>query len=192
MAERVRTTDLQAWARRKSRAFQAMGGTIARAVKDGIPVLLAEGLKHAPRHTGALRRSLRVYSRESGGAVELALHSDDPAAGMQESGGILMARRHPMTVPIGSERAYWDASGTRREPRQIAGLFRIRARNGREYLATRTGRQLVLRFALRHAVRQEGQGWATAAVRAATPQLDPRIRARVVHDLLATDRVAAP
>ncbi|MDX5317924.1 MAG: hypothetical protein LPK38_00980 [Actinomycetes bacterium] len=108
---------------------------------------------------------------------------------MQESGGILVATRRKMTVPIGSERAYWDATGTRREPRQIAGLFKIRAADGREYLVTRSGRNLVLRFALRERVYQAGQGWATEAVTKAAPKMEPGIAAVVEHDLLATDRV---
>jgi len=190
MAERVRVTDLEQWARRKSSAYARMGQTVADGARRGIYALLREGIRHAPKHTGALRRSLRVNDRSTERGVELALQSDDPAAGMQESGGTLLARRRLMTVPIGAERAHWDSSGTRREPRSIPGLFRIRAKNGREYLVTRQGRDLILRFALRRRVRQEGQGWATAAVRAAAPQLEPGIEASVQDALLATDRAA--
>lgn len=189
MANRIQVDDLAAWARRKSDAYAKLGKPVADGVRRGAFVMLQEGIRHAPKHTGALRRSLRVLDRRRGdGSVELALQSADPAAGMQEDGGILLANRRPMTVPIGAERAYWDSSGTRREPRSIPGLFRIRARDGREYLVTRTGRQLVLRFALRRRVRQEGQGWATAAALAAAPRLDQGIEVEVQDYLLATDR----
>lgn len=188
MPKRVKVKDLNKWARRHSFDYQNMGDTVREGVRDGIPELIRAGLKYAPKHTGALRRSLKVFDRKRAGGVELALQSNDPAAGMQESGGILLARQNLMTVPIGVERAYWDASGTRREPKQIAGLFRITARNGRQYLVTRTGRDLVLRFALRHRVKQEGQGWATKAVEEASQSLPSRVQAKVVDQLLATDR----
>jgi len=166
-----------------------MGRAVSDGMRDGVYRLLAEGIKHAPKHTAALRRSLRVLDRQSGNRVELALHSEDPAAGMQESGGTLQYRRHLMTVPIGIERAMWDATGTRREARSIPGLFRIRARDGRSYLVTRSGRRLVLRFALRRRVYQEGQGWATRATEAAAPAVEGAAFATVQHELLKTDRI---
>ncbi len=189
---RIRVDDLAAWARRKSWTYEHLGDDVREGVRDGIPILLREGIRWAPKHTGALKRSLKVYDRKAPtGGVELALQSDDPAAGMQEDGGILLAHRRKMTVPIGVERAYWDASGTRREARSIAGLFKIRARNGREYLVTRSGRDLVLRFALRTRVRQEGQGWASKAVRKAAPHLPPLVGASIARALLKTDRAGA-
>ena len=77
----VVTTDLEGWARRKSAAYERMGETVAAGARRGIFHLLQEGIRHAPKHTGALRRSLRVYDRRRGDTVDLALRSDDPAAG---------------------------------------------------------------------------------------------------------------
>lgn len=184
---RVVVDDLERWARRHSRAYGEMGGTVAEGVSRGVYALLSQAIRHAPKHTGALKRSIRVLDRKKGDGAELAIHSEDPAAGMQESGGRLRGRPL-MTVPIGRERAFWDATGTRREPREHAGLFRIRARDGRQYLVTREGRRLVLRYALRRTVWQDGQGWATAATEAARPELLSGIEASVVDALLATDR----
>jgi len=187
--KRVQTDDLAAWARRHSTAYARLGDDIAAGARRSIPALLRAAISEAPKHTGALRRSLSIRDRRVGDKVELAIHSDDPAAGMQQDGGLLRGRPL-MSVPIGVERRYWDSTGTRREARQIPGLFEIRARDGRRFLATRVGRQLVLRFARRRYVRQDGQGWATRAVEAAGPDLTSSVRASIVRSMLATDRIA--
>lgn len=187
VAERHPIDDLPRWTYQLKEATEGIKRSVANAVKADARTLLSYGLRYAPKHTGALRRSLRVMARRvTPEVVQLALQSDDPAAGVQETGGIIRARGNRMTVPIGSERAYWDRSGTRREPSQIAGLFKIRAKNGREYLVTRNGRELVLRFALRETVRMPAQRWATKAIDAALPSLSTHTLARMERDLLAT------
>lgn len=146
----------------------------------------------APRHTGALVRSIRVVTRQRAGQVDVALTSSDPAAGTQETGGLIRMGSRLMTVPIGVERAYWDATGTRREARDIPGLFKITAKNGRQYLVTRQGRTLILRFALRESVLMPAQYWASNAVREASRGLDKRASAMVVDTLLSSSVSGAP
>lgn len=180
-----RIVDLEAWTLERRRAVEGLPKATAQAAKRFGPHLLAAGLRNAPRHTGALRRSLRVAFRRTPKGMDVALTSDDPAALIQETGGTIRASsRRDMTVPIGQERAMWDATGTRRRARDVAGLFKIRARNGRVYLATREGGSLVLRFQLRKQVRQDGQGWASQATAESRKHMEPQIRAVFVSRLL--------
>ena len=151
--------------------------------------LLREAKATAPKHTGALRRSLSTVARRTGkGGAEVALTSDDPAAGIQETGGPIRMRRRKMTVPIGVERMYWDAPGTRREPREIHGLFKLRAKNGKEYLVTRVGRQIILRFALRESVYMPPQMWASLIVLRIANTTPHHVEAVVSQRLFATSR----
>lgn len=174
MAER--TTDLGAWLARRAAAVRSLPTASAAAAEESRPTLLREGRRHAPRASGALARSLRTSARPIGSDVALALASDSPAARIQEGGGTIKSTR-PMTVPIGPERA------RNRSARDIGGLFAITARDGRRYLATRSGRSLTLHFALRHLVRIKGQGWATKATRATAQRMEPTVRARFLRHL---------
>jgi hypothetical protein len=182
-----RIDDLEEWGEDVKARIRTLPQPLQAAARESTRMLLAMGLRHAPRHTGALRRSLRVWARATpGGGVQLALYSDDPAAGIQETGGVLRASGgRLMTVPIGEEREHWDRTGTRREAKTIAGLFWIRAKTGQEYLVTRRGRGLVLRFALRSAVKMPAQRWASKAVAAAVPHMAARVEARMTSHLLA-------
>lgn len=92
-----------------------------------------------------------------------------------------------MVVPIGSEAAFWKASGTRREASSIPGLFRITTRSGRSFLVTRNAdRSLLLRFELRAAVKMPAQFWATRALENAGPTSIAAIRRKLELSLLET------
>jgi hypothetical protein len=134
-------------------------------------------------------RSLQLVVREGArGVIEVAITSDDPAAGIQETGGVIRMGSRLMTVPIGVEARYWKESKRRREPREIPGLFKIRARNGREFLVTRQGRDLILRFALREQVRMPAQQWLSKALVSLGDVVDQRAAPVYSSQLLATSK----
>ena len=178
-------TDLGRWTKDLRDRVRTLPKAQRAEALDTARRLLASGLRHAPRHTGALRRSLRTVVRIRGTTTEAALWSDDPAAGDQDRGGTITASGRPMTVPIGEERARWDASGTRREASEVQGLFGIVAKNGKHYLVTKENGRLILRFALRWSVYQRGTGWARKATREAARGVEPGVRARYIQSLLA-------
>lgn len=176
MAERIYS--ISGYLQSRARKVQSLPEASQQATEDARPLLLSEGRKAVRVRSGALQRSLRVTSRARGDRTQLVIASRDPAARVQEEGATLRSNGRPMTVPVGA----FLAEGMR-DASDVPGLFPIRARDGRVYLATRSGRQLSIRFALRHEVRQEGRGWATTATKSAARKMEPDVRRRFVKHL---------
>lgn len=126
--------------------------------------------RNVRRRTGALARSLEADVRVSGGMVKARLTSDHPAARIQDEGGRVRARGRRLAVPIGSVRVH---------PRSVPGLFLMRARSGKRFLATKQGGAIRLWFRLMDEVQIRGNQYAQRALAAVDAQVPSALLDRV-------------
>jgi hypothetical protein len=135
----------------------------------------------APILNGKLRASIhRIVEGEKVGEMSLSIRSDHPGAGPQEEGGIIRSRGRDMTVPIGHR----IQGGPRHDPYK---LFRIRARDGRVFLATRLARKLVLRWILVRQVKLKGHHFLQAGQDEVSKRLGERLLDAMEQEILHGD-----
>ena len=129
----------------------------------------------ARRKTGALAKSITV-EHTGGLGGDVVASSDDPAAAVAEFGG-----------PIKPTAGAWLAIPLRDDIRALgtaradAGLFVLRARDGRMFLASRSGGSLDLRWKLQRSVQRAASPTMRPTFAAAQKALGPRL-ARTMRD----------
>jgi len=106
------------------------------------------------RRTGRLARSISGPVNVRGGHIEAKLYSDHPGARIQDEGGRIRAGRRDMPVPIGDVKVH---------PRSVSGLFLLRAKSGKRFLATKTAGNIRLWFRLMSEVNVPATRWAQKA-----------------------------
>lgn len=160
------------WSARAHRGLEQLPRTVADRMQSRRRTLAADAARRAPRRTGRLARSLRgTVSVTSRAQVDLQLHSDHPAAGIQDTGGSVRRGSRHLAVPIGTVRV---------PVRSAVGTFVLKSRDGRRFIAQRLGGGGVRLLArLMDEVQVPGTGYASAAFDRAASALPVDLTAAV-------------
>ena len=165
---------LQAWARRLPRELERAPKTAMGRLRALLAEQAERARRMAPRDTGAMGRSVVTETRGDLGAGSLSLGSTHPGAALQDAGGVVRGRPW-LAIPIGPQRYS--------SPRLESGLFALRSRDGRVFLASRRGGALDLRWRLVRSIVVRGTHWISDPARAIAHQA-PDVVAEALRDEL--------
>lgn len=142
---------LDRWAERLGEGLAALPSSLRKEVVDWCVDARARMRARVVKDSGETARSVEVRVRTAPGSTKGQIRiTAGGAAKVLEDGGPIVGRPW-LAIPLRE-----DVAGIKR-PRADAGLFVLRARDGRLFLASRVGGSLELRWKLQRRVQREAR-----------------------------------